>query len=63
MYRTWYDYNNYNTSYNYYYNINLKPKVQKQLHQKYWRIHNAKINTENIHKYLQHKIKRKIIKY
>jgi len=36
----------------------------KQLRQKYWRIHNAQINTENIHKYLQHKIKQnhKILK-
>ncbi len=29
----------------------------KQLGQKYWRIHNVQINTENINKYLQHKIK------
>ncbi len=30
--------------------------------QKYWRIHNAYLNTENTHRYLQHKIKQ-IIKY
>ncbi len=34
--------NNYNTLYNYYYNINLKPRLQNICAKKYWRIHNAK---------------------
>ena len=50
--------NNYNTSYNHYYNINLKPKVKTIAPIKYWRImnnKNAEIITENTYKYLQPK--------
>ncbi len=47
---------NYNTSYNHYYNINLKPKVKTIAPTKYWRTLNDKnveIITENTYEYLQ----------
>jgi hypothetical protein len=46
----------YGTSYNHYYNINLKPKVKTSAPIKHWRIlnnKNAEIITENTYKYLQ----------
>jgi hypothetical protein len=53
--------NNYNTSYNHHYSINLKPKVKTIVPKIFGAYSNASINTENIHKY--HTKSNKFIKY